>query len=149
MPMGDLQNELNEKQNRSVGRARAISRALGDAARRARFSSRSKEAFYGVRGARRRLRHKIIRLFLLILVVVLPNAASIAYYGFVASNQYEAMAKFTVSSGVVPKMDDLGSATGLPPIAIIQNTMIVVSYVESQALVAHLQDSIQLKKFYT
>ena len=147
--MNDIQTEIDDRQSRSIERVRSVSKALSDASRRARFSSRSKQAFYGAQGLRRRARERIIRLVLLVLVVVLPNIASIAYFGFIASDQYESIAKFTVSSGALPKMDDLGSATGLPPMAIVQDTMIVVSYAESQALVAKLQDSIDLRKYYS
>ncbi|PRH83918.1 lipopolysaccharide biosynthesis protein [Labrys okinawensis] len=147
--MNEIQTELDDRQGRSIERMRSVSKALSDASRRARFSSRSKQAFSGAQGLRRRARERIIRLVLLVLVVVLPNIASIGYFGFIASDQYESIAKFTVSSGALPKMDDLGSATGLPPMAIVQDTMIVVSYAESQALVAKLQDAIDLRKYYS
>lgn len=147
--MNDIPTELDDRESRSIARVRSVSRALSDASRRARFSSRSKQAFQGAQGLRRRARERLIRLVLFALVVVVPNIASIGYFGFTASDQYESIAKFTVSSGALPKMDDLGSATGLPPLAIMQDTMIVVSYAESQALVAKLQEAIDLRKYYT
>lgn len=147
--MNDIQTEFDDRQSRSVERVRSVSKALADASRRARFSNRSKQAFQGAQGLRRRARERAIRWILFVLIVVLPNAASIGYFGFTASNQYESIAKFTVSSGALPKMDDLGSATGLPPLAIMQDTMILVSYAESQTLVTKLQEAIDLRKYYT
>ncbi|WP_413992036.1 lipopolysaccharide biosynthesis protein [Labrys okinawensis] len=147
--MNEITPVTPEQHERSLERAKNISTALTDAARRARFSNRSKEAFFGRASARRRAATLLIRRVLFALVVIIPNAASISYYGFIASDQFESEAKFTVSSGALPKMDDIGSATGVPPVTILQDTMIVVSYIESQAMVAKLQDTVTLRKIYS
>lgn len=148
--MNELTPEHDARQSRSIERAKSVSQALTDAARRARFSSRSRGASLSTTSARRRAgAMRLIRLILLGLIIVVPNVAAFAYYGFTASDQYEAEAKFTVSSGAIPKMDDLGSVSGLPPITLVQDTMIVASYIESQPLVESLQDAIGLRQLYS
>ena len=70
------------------------------------------------------------------------------YFGLVASDQYVSEAKFTVSSGAIPKMDNLGSVTGLPPILIVQDTQVVTSYIQSRAMVEQLEHTVGLRDAY-
>jgi capsular polysaccharide transport system permease protein len=131
----------------ALRRSTAVARALSDAARRARFSSRARSAFAGTRRASRAMR--LLRRALFVVIVAIPSLASAIYYGLVASGQYVAEAKFTVSGGSIPKMDGLGSVTGLPPLAVLQDTMIVVSFIESRTLVEKLQETQGLRAAYS
>jgi capsular polysaccharide transport system permease protein len=97
---------------------------------------------------RQSLTSRIIWWFLFTLVAVVPSAISVGYYGFVASDQYETVAKFTVATGALPKMDDIGSTTRLPMTTIVQNTFITESYLNSATLVERLQKTIGLSRFY-
>src|SRR5262249_48605821 len=92
---------------RAMERAQAVSRALTDAARRARFSSRARGAYSGGSFAARR-GAKVIRaltIALFVLAVAVPNLVSIVYFGLLASDQFVSEAKFTISSAAIPKMD--------------------------------------------
>jgi capsular polysaccharide transport system permease protein len=138
-------------QLRAVERAQAISRALADAARRARFSTRARGAY---RGGSFQLRRgaKLVRVLTIVLfasLVVVPDLVVSVYYGLLASDQYVAEAKFTVSSAAIPKMDGLGSVTGLPPILIVQDTQVVTNYIHSRAIVEKLESTVGLRDVYT
>jgi capsular polysaccharide transport system permease protein len=132
-------------------RAQAASRALAEAARRARFSSRARGAYQktGFESRRNERMMRVIRIALLVLVVAIPNTVSLLYFSLLASDQYISEAKFTVSSGAIPKMDGFGSVTGLPPLAIIQDTLVITSYIESRAIVEHLNREMGLEDLYS
>jgi capsular polysaccharide transport system permease protein len=134
----------------ALERAQAVSRALADAARRVRFSTRARSAYRG--GTRVRRGSKLIRIAaiaLLILVVVIPNCVALVYFGLIASDQYIAKAEFTVTGGIIPKMDGLGSVTGVPPALIVQDTQIVTSYIGSRPMVEQLEESVGLREIYS
>ncbi len=135
----------------ALERAQAISRALTEAARRARFSTRARSAYRGDSFQSRR-GAKLIRIMtiaLFVLVVAIPNAVALFYFGLLASDQYVSEAKFTVSSGIIPKMDGIGSVTGVPPILIVQDTQVVTNYIASRAMVEQLDRLLGLRDIYS
>jgi capsular polysaccharide transport system permease protein len=135
----------------ALERAQAVSRALAEAARRARFSVRARRAYHGG-SSRTRRGSKFIRIAaitLLIVVVAIPNLIALVYFGLLASDQYIAEAKFTVSSGIIPKMDTVGAVTGVPPALIVQNTQVVTNYIASRPMVEQLEQSVGLRQIYT
>ena len=83
------------------------------------------------------------------LAVVIPALASVVYYGFIASDQYVAVADFTVMGGEPVPLDGLGAMTGIPAAAIIQDTQIVTSYLQSRAAVEKLQALVDLRAAYS
>ncbi|RBP04630.1 capsular polysaccharide transport system permease protein [Roseiarcus fermentans] len=135
----------------ALERARVMSQALADAARRARFSTRSRRAlasggFQARRGARAM---RMFRIATFALVVLVPSIGAAAYYAFIASNQYVAEAQFTVMGGEVPAPDAIASMTGIPAAAIIQDTQIVTNFIESRAAVEKLEASVGLRQLYS
>ena len=135
----------------TLERARVRSQALADAARRARFSTRSRRAlasggFQARRGAQAM---RIFRTASFILLVLAPSVAAAVYYGLIASNQYVAEAQFTVMGGEIPPPDGIASMTGIPAAAIIQDTQIVTNYIESRAAVEKLESSVGLRRVYS
>jgi capsular polysaccharide transport system permease protein len=134
----------------ALERAEAVSRFLAEAARRARFSARArgayqKSSFAARRGAKAM---RIAFLVLFVAMVAIPNLVGGVYYGLLASNQYVSEAKFTVSSAAIPKLDGLGSVTGLPQMMIFQDTMIIAEFIESRAIVELLERQIDLRERY-
>jgi capsular polysaccharide transport system permease protein len=134
----------------ALERARVMSQALADAARRARFSSRSRRAlasggFQARRGARAM---RIFRIATFVLMVIAPSIAAAVYYSFIASNQYVAEAQFTVMGGEIPAPDAIASMTGIPAGAIIQDTQIVTNFIESRAAVEKLDADVGLRGLY-
>jgi capsular polysaccharide transport system permease protein len=135
----------------ALERAQAISRRLSDAARRARFSTRARGANRGGSFQARRGAEliRILTLATFVLLVAVPNLVAVLYFGLIASDQYLSEARFTVSSGVIPKMDGLGSVTGIPPILIIQDTQVVTNYMQSRPMVEALERTVGLRNTYS
>jgi capsular polysaccharide transport system permease protein len=135
----------------TLERAQAVSKALTDAARRARFSVRARGAYRGGSFATRP-GAKLIRaltILLLVMMVVVPDLVVSIYFGLIASDQYVSEAKFTVSSAAIPKMDGLGSVTGVPPMLIVQDTQVVTSYIGSRAMAEQLERTVNLRDAYS
>ena len=53
-----------------------------------------------------------------------------------------------MSSAAIPKLDGLGSVTGLPQMMIFQDSMIIVDYVESRSMVEQLERQVDLRELY-
>jgi len=135
----------------ALDRLRAVSVALGDAARRTRVSYRRRDAgaaggFKARRGARL-MRALLIGSFLV--VVAAPTLAAAAYYFGFAVDQYVAEADFTVATGEMPVPDAVASLTGMPALAVVQDTQIIVNYVNSRAAVEKLEGAIGVRALYS
>ena len=131
-------------------RSQLIARALSDAARRARFSTRSRKTL-GAGGFKARRGQRLVQIILMItfaLMVVVPSVATAIYYGLIASDQYVSETRFTVRGGVQPKLDAIGALTGVPSIQIIQDTQVIMNYMQSRALVEALDAKVGLRALY-
>lgn len=135
-------------------RAAVMSSALAEAARRARFSTRSRRGFsaggFGARRGARAMQAFVWASFALL--VALPTLAGALYYGLWASDQFVSEAHFTIAGGEVRqnagKTDTFGAATGVPLEAIAQDTMIVTAYLESRAAVEAVDARLPLRRVY-
>jgi capsular polysaccharide transport system permease protein len=147
-------NSPNNKAGRSLDpldRARQVSQALSEAARLARFSTRSKGnysggGFHARRGA---ALARILMTVSFFVGVALPSATAFVYYGLIASDQYVAEAKFLVNTNIIPQLDSIGALTGLAPVAVVQDTQIVANYVTSRAAVDAISQKIPLIDAYS
>jgi capsular polysaccharide transport system permease protein len=147
----EVENELTSGRGSALERARVLSQALSDAARRARFSTRTRR-FYTGGGFQARRGALFIRWAIQIsfyLMVMAPSVAAALYYGFFATDQYIAEAKFTVAGGAPPAIDSIGALTGIPAISIIQDTQIVANYIESRAAAEKLDELIGIRGLYS
>jgi capsular polysaccharide transport system permease protein len=135
----------------ALERARQISQALAEAARRARFSTRSRRTLSsgGFQARRGATLMRILSQTGFVVLVLIPTVVSTVYFGLIASDQYVAEAQFTVTGGNAPPTDALGSAIGLPAMAIVQDTQIVVNYIESRAAVEKLDRILGLRDKYS
>jgi capsular polysaccharide transport system permease protein len=134
-----------------LDRARQVSQALSEAARFARFSTRSRPSYLGG-GFQARRGAAFLRLAMQLsfaVVVVLPSLVSYTYYGLFASNQYVAEARFLVHTSIIPQLDNIGALTGLQPMAIVQDTQIVMNYIGSRAAVDALSGTIDVRQAYS
>jgi capsular polysaccharide transport system permease protein len=135
----------------ALDRAKILSQALSDAARRTRLSTRSRRSFsaggFAARRGARFMRWAGIGSF--VLMVAIPTIAAMVYYAFIASDQYVAEARFTVSGGAPPIIDGIGALTGIPAVAVIQDTQIVTNYVESRAALEKLEKLIDIRSLYS
>jgi capsular polysaccharide transport system permease protein len=134
----------------SKERAALVAKALSEAARRARFSTKRRRNLTasGFRARRGERLFKLLRLWSFIAVVVVPSLVGGAYFLFMASDQYVAEARFTLRGGLPPSMDSIGSLTGAPPVLIIQDTQIIMNYLVSRSLVESMNKSIDFESLY-
>jgi capsular polysaccharide transport system permease protein len=135
----------------ALERARDLSKALANAARRARISTRSRRSYTGG-GFNARQGAAVMRFIIFgsfWLIVALPSLTTSLYYGLIASDQYISEANFTVSGGETPKLDSIGALTGIPSSSVIQDTQIVTNYIESRAAVEKLDSQINLRELYS
>ena len=149
----DVDNEpgIDRRPVSALDRARALSQALADAARLARISKRGRRALVGG-GFQARRGANVLRMAAFIsfvLMVAIPSSSGAIYYWFIASDQYVAEAKFTVTGGAPPTADTIGSFTGIPAIAIVQDTQIVVNYIHSRAALEKLENTINIRSLYS
>jgi capsular polysaccharide transport system permease protein len=130
-----------------IERATQISRALADAARMARFSTRRRGAGskggFGARRGEGAIRLVFVAGF--IILVAIPTVVAAVYYTFIASNQYVSEARFSVTVAQVPQLDGVASLTGLASMAIVRDTQIVVNFISSRAAVEALEQRIGLR----
>lgn len=147
----DEEPTIYQQSPSALERARFMSQALADVARLARVSKRDRRAltsggFQARRGAKT-MRVAVWMSF--VAMVVIPSLSAAVYYSFFASDQYVAEAKFTVFGGLPPAADTFGKLTGIPAMAIIQDTQIVTNYIHSRAAVEKLEDTINLRALYS
>lgn len=132
-------------------KARLVSQALSDAARRARFSIRSRRRLQGggfqARSGQRLFR--IARWISFCLMVALPTLGACVYFGMMASNQYVAEFKFTVAGAEPAPLDKIGALTGIPSVSLVQDTQIVVNHLSSRAAVEALERDVGLRAKYS
>lgn len=134
----------------SKERAALVAKALSEAARRARFSTRRRGALVGgsfraQRGARF---FRLLKIATFVGIVVVPSLVASIYFEFIASDQYTAEARFTVRGGLPSGMDSLGALTGAPPVLIIQDTQIIMNYMQSRAIIEELEKSVGLPRMF-
>ncbi len=132
-------------------RAQLVAKALSEAARRARFSTkhRRQAAAGGYRARRGEKLFRLAKIVTFVAIVAVPGAAAAVYYLFIASDQYVSEARFTVRGGMPPKLDGIGSLTGVPSILIIQDTQIIMNYIQSRSMVEQLEKSVGLRALYS
>lgn len=135
--------DVVEKAPKSEKRTEAISAALKEASRRIRSNRR----VIGGGGFRRRRGE---RLFLLsiaaswLLLVLLPALVAGVYFGLVASDRYQSEMQFSLRNFKTTTPASFMSLTGLPTGNLMQEAMVVESYVHSRALVDRLQERTDL-----
>ena len=132
-------------------RAQVVAKALSEAARRARFSTKHRRtsAAGGIRARRGAKVYRLLKIISFVVVFVVPTILVSIYYGFIASDQYVSEARFTVRGGMPPKLDGIGALTGAPPVLIIQDTQIIINYLQSRALIEALDKSVNVRALYT
>ena len=115
-------------------------------------SRRAAARRWGAGGFKARRGQRLVQIILMVtfaLMVVVPSVASAIYYGLIASDQYVSETRFTVRGGVQPKLDAIGALTGVPSIQIIQDTQVIMNYMQSRALIEALDAKVGLRALYS
>lgn len=130
----------------SKERAALVARALSEAARRARFSTKRRRSLTagGLRARRGERLMRLLRIWTFVGVVALPCAAFAVYIFLVASSQYVAEARFTVRGG----MTGLSEGKGVPTALIVQDTQVILNFMKSRAMVEALDRSVHVQDLY-
>ncbi len=134
----------------SKERAALVAKALGEAARRARYSTKSRRnlATGSVRARRGERLLRLLRIGSFVAIVLVPGLIAAGYICFFESPQYTAEARFTLRGGLPPTMDTVGSLTGAPTMLIVQDTQIIMNYMQSRTMIEALDKSIGLQRLY-
>lgn len=134
----------------SKERAALVARALSDAARRARFSTKRRRTLTGggLRARRGERLLKLMRIWTLVGVVVLPSALFAGYIFGVASPQYVAEARFTVRGGLPTGLEGMGKLSSAPTMLIVQDTQVILDFMKSRAMVEDLKRNVDLESLY-
>ncbi|SCB06963.1 capsular polysaccharide transport system permease protein [Rhizobium lusitanum] len=132
--------------------SRNVAANLSVTARKLRFSTSRRSQLFKAVGLRPRPMQQIISKAILastFLLLVVPNLASIYYFVFLASDQYQSETRFTVRSST-PALgkNQLAKATGLPSTQIVQDTLIVTNFIKSKDMVAALTSKVDLQNIY-
>jgi capsular polysaccharide transport system permease protein len=110
-----------------------------------------RRAGYHIAGSIRRSR---LGIFGFLVFFCIPAFLSVAYFSFIASSQYVSEARFALRGGEPSPLDSASNAgigglmAGLGSYTQLQDTLIVVNYVTSQAMVEALDREVGLREMF-
>jgi capsular polysaccharide transport system permease protein len=92
---------------------------------------------------------KLFRSAIFWLFFLIPLSSGITYFLFYASNQYEALAHFTIEKIGDNQTDPLGALTGLPgSVASTRDALIIKDFIESREVIERTRDDFDIKELY-
>jgi capsular polysaccharide transport system permease protein len=146
-------NQLMQAERPSVNsRSQKMAAALSSYARALTFENRSRRNLYRLAGFAPRPRDRVFPVLLMIIVgitFVLPMAGSIVYYAFIASPGYTSEVRFIVrSSAPFLSRDRYSSETVEPKAKIVQDTAVLLNYLNSPAIIQDLEKSVDLRQIF-
>jgi capsular polysaccharide transport system permease protein len=144
---------LVEAPNTSVAvRGRKMAASLSSYARQLNFENKSRRHLYRIAGLAPRTQDRIFSFLIkasFVLCFVGPVVLASIYYGFIASAQYESEVRFVLRSATPLLSRDRFSDTAFEPKAkIVQDTQIVVNYLNSPSFIAELREAVDLDRVY-
>lgn len=127
-----------------------VSRALADAARKNRFTTKKSVKYRGGFAARRgQVAYKAFAIACFLCLFLIPALVGTLYFTVFASNQYVAEARFAVRSDETPRPDAIAGITGIPSLRVVQDTQVVTDYIQSRAIVEELDRMLAIKAHYS
>ena len=133
-------------------RGKEIARQINRAVRILRVKSPTKRVMYQSAGLKPRLHDRLFSaLFSLILIFVLigPSLLGIVYYGFYISKKYESETRFVIRPATsATNSEPSRGQNALPADKLIQDTQVVLSYIQSPAILSDLQSKVDLKDIF-
>lgn len=132
--------------------SRQVSDHLREAARRLSMQSGTRRGIYralGLRPRRRDLLFRVCYVFACLICFALPVGAGFSYFTFVVSPQYEAETRFVLRSALPAFSDEEANPdANMASLKIVQDTLVVVNFLESPSLVHSLDEKIDLETIY-
>lgn len=126
--------------------------ALSSYARALTFENRSRRNLYSLAGLSPRARDRMFAILLMFIVgvtLVLPMIGSTVYYAFLASPGYVSEVRFIVrSSTPFLSRDRYSGGTVEPKEKIVQDTAILLNYLESPAIIQDMQKTVNLQQTF-
>lgn len=133
-------------------RRQKMASALSAYARMLTFENRSRRNLYRLAGLAPRTRDKVFSILILVCFVVtfiIPMIASTVYYVFIASPRYASEVRFVLrSSAPMLSRDRYSSSTVEPKAKIVQDTAVLLNYIDSPAMVQDLEKNVSLKDYF-
>jgi capsular polysaccharide transport system permease protein len=148
----ELVGENKGKQVLPSERASAVSEQINRAVRILRVKSPSKRLMYqsaGLKPRRRDTMFSALMVLSFIFVFVLPSIIGTAYFGLIASSQYQSEARFVVrpaTGGVGDRSS--GGQNELPSDKIVQDTQVVMNYIISPAVLTDIRPILDLNAIF-
>ncbi|TDK39140.1 capsule biosynthesis protein [Rhizobium deserti] len=132
---------------------RNVANRLSVTARKLRLATSNRSSLFKAVGLRPRVIDRIFAAgvaLLTVLLLIVPIAAAVTYYGFIATDQYQSEARFTVRSST-PALgkDQIAKVTGLPTAKIAQDTQIAINYILSGEMTTALSKDANIRKIYS
>ncbi|MBD9510552.1 capsule biosynthesis protein [Ensifer sp. ENS10] len=153
--MSDKSSRISSDDARSAYQeySRTLTTQLSVTARKLRLATSNRSNLFKAVGLRPRLGDRLFAAALVvttIVIFVVPNALAIAYFGMIATDQYQSEARFILRSST-PALgrDQMAKVTGLPAAKIAQDTQIVTNYIGSNELLNELAKFSDITKFYS
>lgn len=133
----------------SLLHASRMSKAIAEAARRMRFTTRGHRTNYagGFRARRGEKLFRIAAIASFILMVVAPSLGAAVYFGFIASQQYVSEFRVTLGGGETAAAGP-GMLKSLPIAIIVQDSEVVQKYLQSPTIAAQLAQNNNLREIY-
>ncbi|NTF11077.1 hypothetical protein G6L37_34290 [Agrobacterium rubi] len=133
-------------------RSQKLASALSSYARMLTFENRSRRNLYRLAGLAPRTRDKIFSILIAVcfaLTFVIPLLMSVIYYTMVASPGYVSEVRFVLrSSAPMLSRDRYASSTVEPKAKIVQDTAVLLNYLDSPALIEDVSKNISLQKYF-
>ncbi|RYG92634.1 hypothetical protein EU803_00580 [Loktanella sp. IMCC34160] len=133
-------------------RNRQISEQLRDASRKLAMQSGSRRGIYSALGLAPRRRDRAFRLLYrlaFVMCFLAPLAGGLGYLYYFLSPQYETETRFVLRSALpaFPNADAPNDAN-VASLKVVQDTLVVVSFLESPGLVKRLNEEVNLERIY-
>ncbi|KQY79117.1 hypothetical protein ASD52_04715 [Ensifer sp. Root142] len=136
----------------SLERSQKMAAALSSYARALTFENRSRRNLYRLAGLAPRTRDRVLSILMIFLIgvtLVLPMIGSIGYYAFLASPGYVSQVRFIVrSSTPLLSRDRYSSDTVEPKEKIVQDTAVLLNYLESPAIIQDMEKYVDLHRLF-
>jgi capsular polysaccharide transport system permease protein len=129
---------------RLAERRGVVADRLAEAAATRRFVNRRRRFEAGFSDRRRAGAERLVTRLAFVLLVALPNVASLTYFGWVAADQYAAEARFILR----PNKAQAVMAGRLAGVEIARDTQVVAEFLTSRALVDRLEATAGLRRRY-
>ena len=136
----------------ALQRNQAAASALSVVARQLRFAKSRRSKLFEAAGLRPRpidSTFRILFIALVTLVLVVPCAVTVLYFGVFASDQFESETRFTVrtSEPTRPK-DTVAEVSGIPSALLAQDTQIIANYLVSRGMLDRLESQFDFARIF-